>query len=81
MRLLYNLNMEATEIRELVDQGVQLVCHRCGSKLITALDAESARQQGVHPGVYCPVDQNHVAQLIELAESHKAMRALFSKMP
>jgi hypothetical protein len=72
--------MDLREIQKLIDQGVQLICHRCGAKLITALDAESARQQGVHPGIYCPVSQTHVAELIELAESHQAMRTLFDKM-
>jgi hypothetical protein len=76
----YDLNMDLSEMQELIDQGVKIICHRCGAQLITALDAKSARQQGVHPGIYCPVSQTHVAELIELAESHQAMRTLFNKM-
>jgi hypothetical protein len=65
----YDPEMELGKIFELVEQGVKITCNHCGSRLVTALDAESARKQKVHPGIYCPVDQKHVLLLFNLGAS------------
>jgi hypothetical protein len=49
-------------------QGRRLLCPRphCRAELIFAPDLESANRHRVHPGIHCPVDQQHCTVLFNL---------------
>jgi hypothetical protein len=54
------------KLPELVRQGVKIVCPKCGSELIVALDAEGAARHKVHPGVYCSKNPKHFFEMHEI---------------
>jgi hypothetical protein len=55
------------KVSEAQKRGAKILCSHCGSELVVALDIDSANKQKVHPGIYCPVNQQHVCVMIELA--------------
>jgi exo-beta-1,3-glucanase (GH17 family) len=46
--------------------GVKILCPKCNSELLVALDLETANQHKVHTGIYCTKDISHVCEMIEL---------------
>lgn len=79
-RITYKYGMDSREIDNLVSQGYQLTCPRCNSDLDVALTFEEAREKKIRGGVFCPINENHVAILYEFAEPHLQMRKLFAEM-
>jgi hypothetical protein len=55
--------------------GMRLVCFRCRTPLLVALDAREAARGKIRPGVYCPKNQNHVALHLHLQKASDAERA------
>jgi hypothetical protein len=55
------------------DQGIDLLCPKCGTKLIVALSIEEANQNKVHPGISCPKSSNHVFEMVNLVSARNAM--------
>jgi len=47
-------------------KGTAFLCPVCGIGLTVALTWDEARQQGIHPGVFCPQDDQHVSRLFNL---------------
>jgi hypothetical protein len=52
-------------------QGVAFHCPICDSRLTVATTWEDARNQSVHPGVYCPVDSSHVYRMFNIKRDLK----------
>lgn len=61
-----NKNATLEGIQKILDNGDIPICGRCKSKLIIALDIDSARDKGVHPGIYCPKNENHFSIMVEI---------------
>ncbi len=47
-------------------QGTVFCCPVCGSPLTVALTWEQAREQNIHPGVFCPTNSEHVYRLFNI---------------
>lgn len=56
--------------------GCQLVCYKCRTPLLVALDWQEAERQRTSPGIYCPKAQRHVALILNLKETSEAVRRL-----
>jgi hypothetical protein len=62
----YDGSIQALEkLPELLRQGVKILCPKCGSELIVALDAEAAGRHKVHPGIYCSKNARHFHEMHE----------------
>jgi hypothetical protein len=55
------------------DQGKDLLCPKCGNKLIVALSIEEANQNKVHPGIFCSNNSDHVFETVNLVSARDAM--------
>ena len=65
--LTYNSSIEfLMDVMQRDPKDVRLVCPHCGGELIFAPTWESAKENGVHPGIYCPTDKEHVSSMFEL---------------
>jgi hypothetical protein len=53
-------------LEEYAKEGITLLCPRCKSELIVALDVESIRKHQVHPGIYCSKYPNHFFEMFEI---------------
>lgn len=51
---------------ELLNSNTRILCPVCGTDLIVALDHEAANKYQVHPGIYCPINLEHMFQMMEL---------------
>lgn len=67
-------NYDYRSLCELHNQGYKLICHRCDSELLVALNLEEAANLKINPGIYCPRDHNHVNIHIYLREMRERMR-------
>jgi hypothetical protein len=62
---------KAIGIREAFDlhaKGIPLYCPRCLSVLLVALSDDEANRLRIHPGIYCPVNQQHVCTTLSLKQ-------------
>ena len=66
------------QVYEFHPRGTAILCPKCRSQLIVALDLEAANRHKVHPGLYCPLDANHMTELLSLAEVHRKVFEIFS---
>lgn len=67
------------QVYELHPKGTAILCPKCRAQLIVALDLEAANKHKVHPGLYCPVDPQHLTELLSLADVHRRVFEIFSK--
>lgn len=58
-------SITGTELIDAAQRGEQVVCPKCGAKLLVALDDETAAKHKVHRGIYCPHDIKHVSVYVE----------------
>lgn len=61
-----NLDTDLDAISKIVANGDIPICGRCKSPLTVALNVKDAKDQNVHPGVYCPKNKNHFGIMIEI---------------
>ncbi len=61
-------NRKLENIQEIIDDGDIPTCRRCKSPLIVAITREQASDQGIHPGIYCPNNKNHLCIMIEFSD-------------
>ncbi|MFO0790180.1 MAG: hypothetical protein U0805_12075 [Pirellulales bacterium] len=68
------------QLPTLLKEGKRILCRRCRSELIIALDLETANRLKVHTGVYCPKNSSHVCILIELVDARRKILKFFSEL-
>lgn len=59
--------------------GFRVLCPRCGAELVVAIDIETARKFGVHPGIHCPVNLKHVSVFFNLASVSEGADRIIKK--
>lgn len=59
-------NNDIDQIRKIVKNGDTPICRRCKSPLEIAFTREESKKLGIHPGVYCPKNKNHMCIMIEI---------------
>ena len=62
------------ELLRMHASGRRIVCPVCGADLIIALDPKTVEKYQVHPGIYCPRNRSHIAEMVELAPVRERFR-------
>lgn len=67
--IVYDRSMAINEVIGAVGRGDTIICPKCGSELLIALDPDSMSRWGVHRGIYCAANKEHLSILIEAKTS------------
>jgi hypothetical protein len=66
-------NHNFKKIKELHANGYELLCPKCKATLVIALTLYEAKEKGVHPGMYCPTNPQHVHMTVSLASTRQSL--------
>ena len=55
------------KILDLNAEGKEVLCHKCGAKLLIVVGIEAEKKYGKASGVYCPTDETHIQMWFTLA--------------
>jgi hypothetical protein len=69
------LECETQSVLDLHYQGTKIVCYECNAELliIPNWESEAVKKYQRRPGIYCPVNENHVCVWFHLDDKSKEL--------
>ena len=62
---------------EVHSSGGRVLCYKCNTELLIISDSESAKKHKMESEIYCPVNSQHIYQILILAEPFEEFRRRF----